>query len=186
MLRFLTEREFPNIAELVGWIDYAGELMDATLGVAQRFVAGGRDGWELALDELASDPGAFVGRMEDLGAVIGRMHTALASDPSDPAFAPEEPSMESTSLTTATIDAKIERPFVDLPSDNPDLEPIVHRGEEVRDRLSLLSHVGAGGKLIRQHGDLPLSRTLLAGALDPIWIVLDLEGKPARPLIERR
>jgi maltokinase len=186
MLRFLTEREFPNIAELVGWIDYEGELMDATLCVAQRFVAGGRDGWELALDELGSDPEAFAGRMEDLGAVIGRMHTALASDANDPAFAPEEPSMESTSLIMATLDEQIERLFVDLPSDNPDLEPIVHRGEEVRDRLSLLSHIGAGGKLIRHHGDLHLGQTLLAGGRDPIWIVLDFEGEPARPLLERR
>ncbi len=186
MLRFLTERGFPNIAELVGWIDYAGELMDATLGVAQRFVAGGRDGWELALDELGSDPEAFVARMEDLGAVIGAMHTALASDPGDPAFAPEEPSMESTSLITATIDEQIERLFVDLPTDNAALEPIVHRGEEVRDRLSLLSHIGAGGKLIRHHGDLHLGQTLLAGGPDPIWIVLDFEGEPARPLLERR
>src|SRR4051794_17844579 len=183
MLRFLTEREFPNIAELVGWIDYEGDLMDATLGVAQRFVSGGRDGWELALDELASDPEAFVGRMEDLGAVIGRMHTALASDPNDPAFAPEEPSMESTSLITATIDEQIERLFVDLPSDTPALEPIVHRGEEVRDRLSLLSHIGSGGKLIRHHGDLHLGQTLLA---PDRWIVLDFEGEPARPLLERR
>jgi maltokinase len=183
MLRFLTERDFPNIAELVGWIDYSGELMDATLGVAQRFVAGGRDGWELALDELGSDPEAFVARMEDLGTVIGAMHTALASDPNDPAFAPEEPSMESTSLITATIDEQIERLFVDLPSDNPDLEPIVHRGEEVRDRLSLLSHIGGGGKLIRHHGDLHLGQTLLA---PDRWIVLDFDGEPARPLLERR
>jgi maltokinase len=183
MLRFLTERGFPNIAELVGWIDFTGELMDATLGVAQRYVAGGRDGWELALDELGSDPEAFVGRMEDLGAVIGQMHTVLASDPSDPAFAPEEPSMESTSLITATIDEQIERLFVDLPEDNADLEPIVHRGEEVRDRLSLLSHVGSGGRLIRHHGDLHLGQTLLASDR---WIVLDFEGEPARPLLERR
>jgi maltokinase len=183
MLRFLTERGFPNIAELVGWIDYSGELMDATLGVAQRFVAGGRDGWELALDELGSDAEAFVGRMGELGAVIGRMHTALGSDPSDPAFAPEEPSVESTSLIVATLDEQIERLFVDLPADNPDLEPIVHRGEEVRDRLSLLSHIGAGGKLIRHHGDLHLGQTLLA---PDRWIVLDFEGEPARPLLERR
>jgi maltokinase len=183
MLRFLTEREFPNIAELVGWIDYSGELMDATLGVAQRFVSGARDGWELALDELGSDPEAFVARMGELGAVIGRMHTALASDPSDPAFAPEEPSGESTSLIMATLDEQIERLFVDLPSDNPDLAPIVHRGEEVRDRLSLLSHVGAGGRLIRHHGDLHLGQTLLA---PDRWIVLDFEGEPARPLLERR
>ena len=183
MLRFLTERDFPNIAELVGWFDYRGELMDATLGVVQRFVSGARDGWELALDEIASDPEGFVARMGELGAVIGRMHSALGSDASNPAFAPEEPSQESTSLITATIDEQIERLFVDLPGDNPDLAPIVHRGEEVRDRLSLLSHIGAAGRLIRHHGDLHLGQTLLA---PDRWIVLDFEGEPARALLERR
>jgi maltokinase len=183
MLRFLSGRDFPNIAELAGWVDYEGELMDATLAVVQRFITGGRDGWELALDEIGSDPEAFVARMSELGAVIGRMHTVLASDASDPAFAPEEPSMESTSLITATIDEQIERLFVDLPRDLPALEPIANRGEEVRDRLSLLSHIGASGKLIRHHGDLHLGQTLLA---PDRWIVLDFEGEPARPLLERR
>jgi maltokinase len=186
MLRFLTARGFPNIAELAGWIAYSGELMEATLGVVQRFVAGGRDGWELALDEIGTDPEAFVARMGQLGAVIGEMHTALASDGADPAFAPEEPSHESTSLITATIDEQIERLFVDLPSDNPALEPIANRGEEVRDRLSLLSHVGNSGRLIRHHGDLHLGQTLLAGGPESKWIILDFEGEPARPLIERR
>jgi maltokinase len=183
MLRFLSGRDFPNIAELAGWVDYEGELMDATLAVVQRFITGGRDGWELALDEIGSDPEAFVARMSELGAVIGRMHTVLASDASDPAFAPEEPSMESTSLITATIDEQIERVFVDLPRDVEALEPIANRGEEVRDRLSLLSHIGASGKLIRHHGDLHLGQTLLA---PDRWIVLDFEGEPARPLLERR
>jgi maltokinase len=183
MLRFLSGRDFPNIAELAGWADYEGELMDATLAVVQRFVPGGRDGWELALEEIGSDPEAFVARMTELGAVIGRMHTTLASDASDPAFAPEEPSMESTSLITATIDEQIERVFVDLPRDVPALDPIANRGEDVRDRLSLLSHIGASGKLIRHHGDLHLGQTLLA---PDRWIVLDFEGEPARPLLERR
>jgi maltokinase len=182
MLRFLTARGFPNIAELTGWIDYRGELMDATLGVVQRFVAGGRDGWELALEEIESAPDVFVARMAELGAVIGRMHSALASDGSDPAFAPEEPSQESTSLITATIDEQIERLFVDLPDIEP-LKPIINRGEDVRDRLSLLSHVGQGGRLIRHHGDLHLGQTMLAADR---WIVLDFEGEPARPLLERR
>ena len=82
--------------------------------------------------------------------------------PSDPAFAPEEPSDEALSLLTATIDEQIERVFLDLPRDNPALEPIAGRGEEVRERLQLMSHVGVGGRLIRHHGDYHLGQTLLA------------------------
>ena len=52
LLRFLTERGFENIAQLAGWYAYTGRPMDATLGILQRFVASGRDGWELALDTM--------------------------------------------------------------------------------------------------------------------------------------
>jgi maltokinase len=183
MLRFLSARGFAHIAELAGWYSYEGELMDATLGVVQRFIRGARDGWELALDELASDPEGFVARLHDLGTVIGEMHTVLASDMSDPAFSPEEPSDESLALLTATIDEQIERVFLELP-DTDDLAPIAGRGAEVRDRLQLLSHVGARGRLIRHHGDLHLGQTMLAA--DRGWVVLDFEGEPARPLLERR
>jgi predicted trehalose synthase len=183
MLRFLSERGFPNIPALAGWYEYEGDLMDATLGVVQRFIEGGRDGWELALDDLAADPEAFPARVRALGDVVGRMHTVLGSDPADPAFAPEDPSAEGLSLITATIDEQIERTFLDLPRGNEAVAPILGRTEEVRDRLRLLSHVGAGGRLIRHHGDLHLGQTLLA---DAGWIVLDFEGEPARPLRERR
>jgi maltokinase len=180
MLRFLSERGFAHIAELGGWYQYEGELMDATFGVVQRFVPNARDGWELALDELADDPERFVTRLRDLGAVIGRMHTVLASDPTDPAFAPEEPSDESLALLTATIDEEIERLFLELPEIEA-VEPIAGHAAEVRDRLQLLSHVGARGRLIRTHGDLHLGQTMLG---DDGWVVLDFEGEPARPLLE--
>jgi trehalose synthase-fused probable maltokinase len=183
MLRFLSDKGYPNIAPLGGWYQYEGELMDATFGVVQRFVPNARDGWDLALDELGSDPERFVARLRDLGAVIGNMHTVLASDATDPAFAPEEPSDESLALLTATIDEDIERQFLELP-DIEAVAPIAGHGAEVRDRLQLLSHVGARGKLIRHHGDLHLGQTMLAG--DRSWIVLDFEGEPARPLLERR
>jgi maltokinase len=182
MLRFLSRRGFPNVAELGGWYQYEGELMDATLGVVQRFVPGARDGWELALDELGSDPEGFVARLRDLGAVIGAMHTTLASDPGDPAFAPEGASDESLSLLTATVDEEIERVFLDLPQTEA-VAPIAGRGAEARDRLQLLSHVGARGKLIRHHGDLHLGQTMLG---EDGWVILDFEGEPARPLLERR
>jgi maltokinase len=182
MLRFLSERDFPHVAELGGWYQYEGELMDATFGVVQRFVPNARDGWELALDELGDDPERFVTRLRDLGAVIGRMHTVLASDPTDPAFAPEEPSDESLALLTATIDEEIESLFLELPEIDA-VAPIAGHAAEVRDRLQLLSHVGARGKLIRTHGDLHLGQTMLG---DEGWVVLDFEGEPARPLLERR
>ena len=72
MLRFLTARGFPNIAALHGWYELRGDMLDATLGVAQELVADGRDGWELALDELAYDPDRLLGRLGDLGRVVGR------------------------------------------------------------------------------------------------------------------
>jgi maltokinase len=182
LLRFLTERGFPNIAALGGWYAYSGKQMDATLGVLQQFVHG-QDGWELALDELGAAPQAFVGRVRRLGEVTGRMHTALGSDSSDPNFAPEEPSVESLGLLTATVDEQIERIFLELPEDNEALEPIRGRGEEVREHLRLLTHAGSVGRVIRTHGDYHLGQTLWAGE---DWVILDFEGEPARTLAERR
>jgi maltokinase len=179
MLRFLSTREFPNIAALAGWYEYSGELMHATLGILQEFISGGRDAWQLAMD----DPDALLARIPELGTATGEMHSCLASDGDDPAFAPEEPSSEALSLLTATIDEQIERVFQDLPRDAPGLEPIAGRAEEVRERLQLMSHVGVGGRLIRHHGDYHLGQTLLR---DDRWIILDFEGEPARPLLERR
>ncbi|MGH2919492.1 MAG: maltokinase N-terminal cap-like domain-containing protein [Solirubrobacteraceae bacterium] len=179
MLRFLSEREYPNVAALTGWYEYSGELMDATLGILQEFVSESRDGWQLALD----DPQGLAQRIGELGEATARMHNTLASDPSDPAFAPEEPGREALSLLTATIDEQIERVFLDLPQGDERVAPIAGRGEEVRDRLQLLSHVGVGGRLIRNHGDYHLGQTMLT---DERWIILDFEGEPARSLLERR
>jgi len=179
MLRFLSARGFEAVAKLTGWYEYSGELMQATLGIMQEFVAEARDGWQLALD----DPLGVLARIPELGAATGEMHSVLASDPTDPAFAPEEPSVEALSLLTATIDEQIEQVFLDLPRDTPGLDPIIGRGEEVRDRLQSMSHVGVGGRLIRHHGDYHLGQTMLR---DSGWTILDFEGEPARSLLERR
>src|SRR6478609_8077265 len=182
LLRFLTARGFPHIAALKGWYEVDGRHVSATLGILQEFLAGARDGWELTLDELATDPDGVLDRVEALGVVIGELHTALGSDNSDPDFAPVEPSAESLSILYADVDEQIERVFLDLPETEA-TAPIQGRGQDVREKLSLLAHATVGGRVIRTHGDLHLGQTMLS---DRGWVVLDFEGEPARPLPERR
>jgi maltokinase len=185
VLRFLTQRDFQNIAQLAGWYAYVGRPLDTTLGVLQEYVRAARDGWELALDELESEPDRFLARLRGLGRVTGAMHAVLGADPSDPNFAPEDPSTESLALLTATVDEEISRIFVELPEDVHALDPIRGRGEEVRESLALLSHAGSFGKTIRMHGDLHLGQTLWSPDTRD-WILIDFEGEPARSLAERR
>ena len=182
MLRFLTAREFPNIAPLRGWYEYDGKSFAATLGVAQDFLPDARDGWELALDQIVTDPEGFLAQLGSLGAVTAEMHSVLASDSSDSAFIPEEPSNDALALLTATIDEEIDRIFVRLPDDER-LAPIAGRGQDVRERLAARSQLGVGGRVIRTHGDFHLGQTLYTPRG---WVIIDFEGEPARPLSERR
>jgi maltokinase len=182
MLRFLGEHGFRHVPKLLGWYQYEGRPADATLGVVQEFIPDGRDGWELVLDGLAGDPDSLLEPLRRLGSTVGEMHTVLASDPTDPVFAPEEQGNESLALFTASLDEGIERAFLDLPEGEL-LEPIAHRGEELRDQLRGLAGIGGAGMAIRVHGDLHLGQALLT---DRGWTILDFEGEPARPLPERR
>jgi trehalose synthase-fused probable maltokinase len=182
LLRFLTAREFPNIAPLHGSYEYEGRSFATTLGVAQRFYPDAIDGWELALDQIVSEPDVFLERLGELGTVTAQMHSVLASDANDPAFSPEEASHESLALLTATIDEDIERIFVRLPDDER-LAPIAGRGQDVRERLAMRAQLGLGGRVIRTHGDYHLGQTLYTPRG---WVIIDFEGEPARPLPERR
>ena len=183
LLRFLTEHGFENIAKLAGWYAYAGKQMDATLGILQQFVAVGEDGWERALNAIVAGDEAFLDTLRRLGEVTGKMHSVLGSDSADPTFCPEQTSAESLGLLTATVDEEIESIFMSLPDVVAELEPIRGRGEEVRERLRVLTNLGGTGRVIRHHGDFHLGQTLWA---DGDWVILDFEGEPARSLPERR
>lgn len=182
MLRVLTERGFENIAQLAGWYAYSGRPMDATLGILQRFVADGADGWELMLDSVSSNPDETLTRIARLGEVTAEMHSVLGSDRDDPAFSPEETSAESLGLLIARVDEEIEAMFFDLP-ENETVADIRGRGEDLRERLSILAAIGDVGRVIRTHGDFHLGQTLWS---DGDWVLIDFEGEPARALPERR
>ena len=183
VLRFLTETGFPSIPALDGWIAYVGTPLEATLAIAQDYVRSEGDGWELALRALEAGEGDdFVEQLVLLGETTGAMHSALASNPGDPTFCPEEPSAEALGLLTASVDEEIEELFASLPNLH-ELEPIAGRGEEVREQLRGMTHVGAVGKVIRTHGDYHLGQAMWTG---DSWVILDFEGEPARSVVERR
>jgi trehalose synthase-fused probable maltokinase len=182
MLRFLTAHEFPNIAPLYGWYEYEGGALAATLAVAQQFIVGGTDGWELALEEIATAPDTFLTRIATLGSATAKLHSTLATDSGDPAFSSQDPSSEFLNLLKATLDDQLEKVFGHLP-DTEDVAPIAGLEQEVRERITLPSQGLIGGKSIRIHGDYHLGQTLYTRN---DWTLLDFEGEPARPLNARR
>jgi trehalose synthase-fused probable maltokinase len=182
MLRFFVQHAFANVPRLAAWWSYSGTPLNASLGIVSQYIRDATDGWTLALSELPKRADAFVARVDRLGTVIGEMHAVLTSDPSDPAFGPEEGSTESLALLAATVDDEIAAVFTGLPDDAA-LAPIAGHGDAVRDLLQGLSTIGSVGKRIRHHGDLHLGQTLWA---DDDWMIIDFEGEPARGLTERR
>lgn len=183
MLAFLSAHGFDRAPTLVGSYSLRGDLIDATLGVAQEFLGSAVDGWDLAQTELTTGrTDQLTPRLVELGEVVGRMHSALGSDATDPDFAPEEASDEALPIFMATVDEEIEQVFAKLP-EHEVFAPILGRGDDLRDRLRRMSQGGSVGRLIRHHGDLHLGQTMLD---DHRWTILDFEGEPSRPLRERR
>ena len=177
LLRFLAAHGFEHMPRLLGWYRYASPRTTATLGILQAFAAGARDGWDLALASSAQ-PEPFLARLTRLGEVTARMHAVLASDATDPAFEPEPLAAETAGHAAADAHALLERLAPGGPA-----EPVRARAGEVLALLRSLHARGAGGQVIRQHGDYHLGQVLWA---DGDWLVLDFEGEPARPLAERR
>ena len=183
LLRFLSERGFPNIAVAGRLVRVRGPVhrrharhpAGVPGGRARRLGAGARG------DRRATRRGCSTG-CATLGQVTGELHTTLGSDSSRPEFAPDQPSQEALALLVADVDEQIERIFLDLPETEA-VAPIAGRGQDVREKLQALSHLRSGGRVIRTHGDYHLGQTMLS---DRGWVILDFEGEPARPLPERR
>jgi maltokinase len=183
ILRFLTRRDFPHIATLRGYYQHDGGRVNGTMGLLQDFLGGSIDGWNVALDDLREAPERFPDRAHALGEVTGRLHSALAADPTDPDFAPEESPPAALEALAATVGAEVDELFAALPP-LPALDPIRGRAGEVRDHLRALTTEDSAGLVIRHHGDFHLGQAMYGA--DGEWVLLDFEGEPARSSAERR
>jgi maltokinase len=175
---FLARRGFDATPPLLGGIAVEGAV-NATAAVAHRFVRVESDGWSYLL--AAFRKGALpLAEIRELGTRVGEMHAALASDPSDPAFAPESIIREDLVRWSENLLRELDGTIRVAREAVPELEARKPRLEE---RIRALATTEPGGVRIRQHGDLHLGQVLRS---EGHWLIFDFEGEPARTLEERR
>ncbi|WP_351223241.1 phosphotransferase [Streptomyces sp. NPDC002133] len=145
----------------------------ATLGVLQPYLRGTQDGWQLALKALAADRD-FTADARALGQATAEVHTALAA-----ALPTMTLSRAQTEHLATAMNERLDAAVRAVPA----LLPYV-RG--LRTAFDAIAEAGldGGGHAQRIHGDLHLGQTLRTPGGD--WSVIDFEGEPARPLVERR
>ena len=156
------------------------------LAFGQEYLAGGTDGWALALtslrdlytpeplrgdgykDQDRSDPemrgGDFAAEAERLGRVTAEMHLCMAG-----AFGTSRDWSTSWSSLLGSLEADLRHIGEDM----------VGAARSLLQRLRSLSDLGVA---LRPHGDYHLGQVMRT---DAGWYVLDFEGEPNRPVEER-
>ena len=176
--------------ELQGYFERVSRLQQAT-----HLSGDGRSYLELASVEPPPKVREWIGRYLGSAALLGRrtaeLHRALASDPTDPAFAPEPITRDDLDSLRKQVEDELDRALETLRS-RLDVLPenagkaartVLERSVGLRDRLRGLAGMKAKVVKTRVHGDYHLGQVLCS---EDDFYILDFEGEPARSVEERR
>ena len=179
----LTRSGNEHVAALYGWLEAPAHGTDEPLQLAmlQQFLRTASDGWDLALasvrdlfaeadlhaDEVGGD---FAAEAHRLGVATAEVHQALKES-----FPTETWQRPELTLLSDAMGDRLERAVRDV----PDLAPYA---DSLRKALGELSTLDEPVVVQRIHSDFHLGQTLrtVRG-----WKIVDFEGEPAKPLVER-
>jgi trehalose synthase-fused probable maltokinase len=182
MGRFLATHGFHSTPQLLAALTLEGPSA-SELALLYDFVPNQGDGWEYLTHLLRRSPqpaSEVLNRLERLGQRVGELHRVLASDDTDPAFAPEPIHQEDLQRWSSSIVGELGVTLALAASRFPHL---ADRQDALTERAKALASLAPSGQKIRQHGDLHLGQALWTG---DDWMVIDFEGEPARPYAARR
>lgn len=135
--------------------------------------------------------GSYLASAKRLGQATAELHIALASDATNPDFAPEPfSSLYQRSIyqyarnLTGRVFLLLKQKLDRLPSDTQKLaHSVLNRQDELMGRFQLILNQKITTMRTRYHGDYHLGQVLFTGR---DFIIIDFEGEPDRTLSERR
>ena len=209
MTRQLTKAGYANAAPLLGEIVRVGaDGTPHTLAIVQGNIPNQGDAWTWITDNLkraiedaalmdggAERSGATFRLLDEFVATVGKrlaeLHIALASDSTDPAFAPGVARAADirhwTQAAQHELDLALEvlgkaRGQLSAP-DRERADALLAQRDVLRERLGHVADEAGSTPVIRIHGDFHLGQILVSQA---DAYIIDFEGEPMRSLEERR
>ena len=161
--RVLARAGNPHVARLLGSYEMTVDGRPCPLGMLTAYSADSTPGWDLAI-AATGDPDAFTAESHRLGEALASVHADLAR-----------------ALGVSTAALPVDRMRERLAAAAATVPQLGRYVEAIERRYALMA--GTPITVQRVHGDLHLGQVLRT---PQTWLLIDFEGEPEQPLVQRR